>query len=350
VPSKPNLWGFKKLASKPWPVAGAAIASPQGAVTFDLKDYLQTETISRLLIRVTGTINVNAPGAGTNGNPTGRENPESLIVNVTARHNPALGVVSKNNLTPRGIIQQSIYDRGYSIHGTALTDPVAAGATQQAVEFSLPLNFKMPGAVHPVEWGLPLSLFQSYQLTINCGGREQLFSGGVNTNTYDPTGLVVEIWADFDAGVAGTFHLMEEFEQVIPVTQTSDLQVLLERGYIYTHLLFIGQTANAKDDLLIKGITVQSAGRNWTPQGDKNAPMIKRWNQETHVSNPAESLAGTYFIPALRDGMVSRGVEAQNDRVEIKLDVVLAAGPSNVLIRGRRVVPQALQVAGAKAA
>jgi len=343
------LWGFKKLASKPWPVAGAAISSPQGSVTFDLKDYLQTETISRLFVRVVGTLNVNAPGAATNGAATGRENPEALVLNITARHNPALGVVSKNNLSSRGIIQQSIFDRGYSIHGTALTDPTVAGATQQAVDFSLPLNFKMPGAVHPVEWGLPLALFTSYQLVINCGGREQVFSGG--TNTFDPTGLVVEIWADFDAGVAGTFHLVEEFEQVIPVTQTqADLQVLLERGYFYTHLLFVGQTANAKDDLLINGITVQSAGRNWTPQGDRNAKMLKRWNQETHVSNPAESLAGTYFVPALRDGMVSRGIEAQNDRVEIKLDVTLAGGPSNVLIRGRRVVPQALQVSAAQKA
>ena len=347
MPNKPNLWGFRKLASKPWPVAGAAISSPQGQVTFDLKDYLQTETISRLLVRVTGTINVNAPGAGTNGAATGRENPEGLVLNLTARHTPALGVVSKNNLSARGFIQMGIFDRGYSIHGTALTDPTVAGATQQTVDFSLPVNFKMPGSVHPVEWGLPLALFTSYQLAINCGGREQVFSGG--TNTYDPTGLVVELWADYDAGVAGTFHLVEEFEQVVPVLQTQpDLQILLERGFIYTHLLFIAQTANAKDNTIINGITVQSAGRSWTPQGDRNAKMIQRWNQETHVSNPAESLTGTYFVPALRDGLVSRGVEALNDRVEIKLDVTFGAGPSNVLIRGRRVIPQALNVGQAQ--
>jgi hypothetical protein len=305
VPNKPNLWGFRKLASKPWPVAGAAISSPVGRVIFDLKDYLQTETISRLLVRAKGNVNVVAPGNGTNGVATGRDNPEALLINLTARHTPALGVVSKNNLSPRGFLQMGIFDRGYSIHGTALTDPaVTQASTPQAVDFSLPVNFKMPGAQHPVEWGLPLSLFTSYQLSINCGGREQLFSGG--TNTYDPTGLVVELWADYDAGVAGFFHLVEECEQVVPVVQTQpDLQILLERGFIYTHLLFIAQTANAKDDTLINGITVQSAGRSWTPQGDKNAPIIHRWNQETHVSNPGESLAGTYFVPALRDGMVA---------------------------------------------
>ncbi len=344
--AKPSLWGLKKLQSKPWPSAGAAIASAQGQVSFDLKDFLQTETISRLFVRVKGTINVNAPGAATNGAATGRDNPESLILNVTARHTPALGVVSKNSLTPRGIIQQSIFDRGYSIHGTALTDPAVAGATQQAVDYWLPLNFKMPGAVNPVEWGLPLSLFTSYQLVVTTGGREQLFSGG--TNTYDPTGLVVELWADFDSGVAGSFHLVEEFEQVVPVVQTqADLQVILERGFTYTHLLFVGQTANAKDNTLINGITVQSAGRAWTPQGDKNAQMIQNWNRETHVNNAAESLAGTYFVPALRDGMVSRGIDASADRVEIKLDVTLAGGPSNVIIRGRRIMQSALQVKAA---
>jgi len=340
--ARPNLWGFKKLASKPYPIAGASSVAPAGQVTFDLKDYLQNETISRAFVRVRGSLIVAGAGAGV---ATGRDNPEGLVTGITARHNPALGVVSKNSLTVRGIIQQSIFDRGFSIHGTNIPD--AAGTVQ--VDYWLPLNFKMPGAVNPIEWGLPMALFTSYQLQVNCGGREQLFTTG--TNTWDPTGLVVEIWVDYDSGVAGAFHLVEEFEQTIPVTQTQqDLQLILERGFTYTHLLFIAQTANAKDNTLINGITVQSAGRVWTPQGDKNAQMIQNWNRETHVNNAAESLAGTYFVPALRDGMASRGIDASQDRVEIKLDVTLGGGPSNVLVRGRRIIPQALAVAPAKAA
>ena len=340
--AKPNLWGFKKLASKPYPIAGASSVAPAGQVTFDLKDYLQNETISRALVRVRGNLIVAGAGAGV---ATGRDNPEGLITGITARHNPALGVVSKNNLSVRGILQQSIFDRGFSIHGTAIPD--AAGTV--AVDYWLPLNFKMPGSVNPIEWGLPMALFTSYQLQVNCGGREQLFTTG--TNTWDPTGLVVEIWVDYDSGVAGAFHLVEEFEVTQPVLQTqADLQVILERGFQYTHLLFIAQTANAKDNTLINGITVQSAGRVWTPQGDKNAQMIQNWNRETHVNNAAENLAGTYFIPALRDGMATRGIDASADRVEIKLDVTFGAGPSNVLIRGRRIIPQGLSVAPAKAA
>ena len=339
--AQPSLWGFRKLVSKPYPVAGAAATHPQNQLVIDLKDYLQTATISRLLIRVRGTV---ATVFGTvTGAATGRDNPEALMVNVTARATPAVGAVSKNALTARGSLQQGIFDRGFSIHSTAIPDPTA-GSPVINVDFSIPLQFKMPGAINPIEWGLPLSLFTSYQLTMTFGGRDQLFSGGTGT-TWDPTGLNVEIWADYDDGVAGNFHLFEEFEQTVNITQTQpDLQVILEPGFYYTHLLFIAQTALAKDNTLINGITVQSAGRVWTPQGDKNAPIIQRWNQETHVNNAAESLTGTYFIPCLRDGMYTRSIDATASRLEIKLDVTFGAGPSFVIIRGRRIRAKALQV------
>jgi hypothetical protein len=337
--AKPNLFGFKKLTSKPWPIAGPQAASAPGQVTIDFKDFLQGETISRAFIRVRGNVIVAGAGPGV---ATGKDNPEGLVTGITARHSPALGVVSKNSLTVRGIIQQGIFDRGYSIHGTAIADAAAT----VPVDYYLPLTFKQPGSVNPIEWGLPLSLFTQYQLVVTVGGREQLFTGG--TNTWDATGLVVELWADYDDGVAGAFNLVEEFEITQPVVQTQpDLQMILPAGFAYTHLLFIAQTANAKDNTLINGITVQSAGRIWTPQGDKNAQMIQNWNRETHVNNAAESLAGTYFIPALRDGLVSRSIEAITDRVEIKLDVTFAAGPSNVILRGRRIIPGGLQVKAA---
>lgn len=340
--AQPNLWGFRKLVSRPYPVAGAATTHPQNQLVIDLKDFLQHETISRAFIRVQGNLIIAGAGAGV---ATGRDNPEALFVNVTARHTPALGVVSKNALTARGSIKQGVFDRGYSIRGSAITD--AAGTVP--VDFIIPLNFKMPGSVNPIEWGLPATLFSSYQLTMTFGGRDQLFTGG--TNTWDPTNLTVELWADYDDGVAGAFHLVEEFEQVVPVLATQpDLQVILERGFIYTHLLFIANTALAVDDTLINGITVQSAGRVWTPQGDKNAKVIRRWNQETHVNNAAESLTGLYFVPALRDGMVSRGIDAGANRVEVKFDVTLGGGPSNIIIRGRRVQAKALQVDPAKVA
>jgi len=341
----PSLFGFRKLASKPYPLQGASVGGAQQTLKFDLKDYLQTAVVSRLLLRVVGTIAQAGSGAGV---ATGRDNPESLITQITAHSTPAVGAISKNALTARGTLQMGIFDRGYAIHSTALADP-GAGNPTPAVDFSLPLIYKMPGSINPIEYGLPLALFTNYVLDIVCGGREQLFTGG--TTTWNLAALNVEIWADYDDGVAGNFHLMEEGEIVTPVTQTQpDLQLILEPGYFYTHLLFIGQTALAKDDTLINSINVQSAGRIWTPQGDKNAPIIHRWNQETHVNNAAESLTGTYFLPALRDGMFTRSIDCRASRLEIKFDVTLGGGPSSVLTRYRRIQAQALQVKPAQKA
>lgn len=338
--ANPELWGFKKIASFPWPVRGAQVANGTQTIRFDLKDYLQKELVAMLLFRVVGSIVVAGAGAGV---ATGNDNPESLIVDITARHSPTLGLVSKNALTPRGMIQQGIFDRGYSIHGTTIADAAAT----PAVDYQLPMLFKQPGSVNPVEWGLPMSLFTSYEFQVRCSGREQLFTGG--TNTWDPTNLALEVWADYDYGVAGTFNAVEEFERTIDILSTKpDLQDFLEKGFIYTHLLYIAERDNVKDDTLINNIVVQGGGRIWTPQGDKNAPLIQRWSRERYVNSAAEALTGTYFVAALRDGMYTRAIDALQDRLEQKFDVTLGAGTTRrIRIHGRRIVPKALQVRAA---
>src|SRR5207249_11577283 len=65
----------------------SAVTHPQNQLTVDLKDFLQHETLSRLLIRIVGNITGTAAGIGA---ATGRDNPEALFVNLTARHSPAL--------------------------------------------------------------------------------------------------------------------------------------------------------------------------------------------------------------------------------------------------------------------
>jgi hypothetical protein len=336
----PSLWGFKKLVTKPWPVTGAAAAASPGTINFDLKDFLQTEVVSRLFLRVVGSIIVAGAGPGA---ATGKDNPESLIQNINAQLAPSVGMISKNNLTPRGLLQLGIFDRGYSIHGTTIADAAAT----VPVDFTLPLNFKQPGSVNPIEWALPMKLFTSYPFAIQCGGREQLFSGG--TNTWDPTGLKLEVWAEFETGVAGAFHAIEQFEQVIPIVATqTDLTQQLDPGFMYTHLLFIAERDNVKDDTLVNNITVQGGGRIWTPAGDGNAPMIERMTRESHVYNAAESLTGTYFVAALRDGMYTRAIDALTDKVQVKFDVTLGAGTvRQIRIHGRRIKPLALKVASA---
>lgn len=329
------LFGLRKVDTRPWPDRQVAASSTPQTANIDLKDLLPSQFISLLLLRVTGSIIIAGAGGGV---ATGKENPEALVLSVTARHTPTFGAIGKNNLSAVGIINQGIFDRGYAIRETDVPDAAAT----VAVDFSLVLVQKMPGSVDPKEWILPMSAFDTYQLSLLCGGKEQLFTGGVNT--WDLTGLNIEVWADFDESVEGKFHIMEEFEQTIPVTQSqTDLKVTLDKGWLYTHLLFIAQRDNANVDDIINNITVQSGGRIWTPQGDRNAKLIHRFNRETHVNSAAESLTGVYFIAALRDGMITRAIDASDQKLEVLLDVTLGAGTTRqVILHGRRIIPVAL--------
>src|SRR5258708_12767144 len=143
-----------------------------------------------------------------------------------------------------------------------------------------------------------MSLFTSYEFQVRCTGREALLTGG--TNTWDPTTLALEVWADYDYGVAGTFNAVEEFERTIDILSTKpDLQDFLEKGFYYTHLCYIAERDSVKDDTLINSLTIQSAGRIWTPQGDKNYPLIQRSNRERFVTSAASYLSRTIFIPPL---------------------------------------------------
>lgn len=300
----PEQWIDKRLITRTYPVTGVAATHTPQTLRIDLKAAASKEVISNLFVRVRGNITIAGAGAGA---ATGRENPEALIRSITARSTPSLGIVTKNALTARGIVVQGIFDRGYAIRAADVAD--AAGVV--AVDFFLPLVFKMPGSANPIEWSLPMAAFSSFELAIDCGGRQELFTGGVNT--WDLTGLTVEIYADLDDNVRGeegqspAFHVFEEFETIVPVTITqTDLQYELQAGFFYTHLLLIAERDDVLVNDILNNVALESSGRSWLQPGDANALFIQRWNRETHVNNAAEVLTGLYFIPALRDGMFTR--------------------------------------------
>lgn len=339
----PELWGFRKITTRNYPVLGANASASTQQLNIDLKDFLQKEVVSRLLLRFSGNIVVAGAGAGV---ATGRDNPEQLITNVILKTSPSLGVISKNNIDPRRIIRMGLFDRGYSIKAATVPDAAAT----VAVDFTLPLTFKMPGSVNPVEWALPLSMFESAILQITCGTRDQLFTGG--TNTWDVSGVQVQVWADYDIGVAGQFHVLEEIQRqfIITANQTDFPLATLESGYIYTHFMVTTERDNVLVNDILNGFYIQSAGRIWTPQGDLNALEIQRWNKETHINNTAEPLVtGVYFIPALRDGMYKRAVDALDARLDVRADVTVGAGTTRVLtLLARRIIPLGLQAVGSQ--
>lgn len=329
----------KRLTSRQYPVVGVlSVHTPADAI-FNLKDFAPDSVISKLGVRVFGTLVKAGAGVGT---ATGRENPEAIVRTIRLQTTPDLKAVVKNALTARGIISQGIFDQGFAIRETDVTDAAAS----VAVDFTLPLLFKMPGSANPIEWALPMKRFSQAQLIVNCGGREQLFSGG--TNTWDLTGLSMEIQADLDEEVdpAQVYHLTEQFERVIPVTQTTrDLSIELDSGWLYTHLLFIAERDDVVDDTIINNIEIEGGGRQWLPPGEDNDAVIRRFNRAL-ITNPSEVLTGLYYVNALRDGMVSRAIDASDSKVVVRLDVTLGAGTTRrVTLHGRRIVPSALKVA-----
>ena len=335
--SRPDLWNFKKLLSKQYPVVGALVVHTPQTVIFDLKPVIKDALVSGLFVRVVGSIVKTVVGVGA---ATGKENPEALVRSIRARHTPDLGTIARDSLSARGIISQGVFDRGYSIRATDVDDAVAA----VAVDFIFPLVSKMPGSIQPVEWGFPMSLFDSYQLFVDCGGREQVFSGG--TAKWDLTGLQIEVWGDLDNGVAGAFHLVEEFERTVPILQTqSDKEVELEKGWLYTHLLLMAERDDVLVDDIVNGVHIASGGNVWTPKGELNRAIIQRWNRETHVNNTAEDLTGLLYVPMLRDGMYKRAVDGSDNRISVQLDVTVTSGVEQVKIKGRRIRPMALRVA-----
>lgn len=334
----PELWRMRKVTTKRYPVVGNLAVHAPANLSVDLKDYLQSELVSELWVRLFGSFTV--AGAVAPGTATGRENPEALLINAIARHTPSLSAINKENLSARGIVVMRGFDTGYIIRHADVADTNGA----KAIDVFFPLKYKQSGSVNPVEWSLPLGLFESYVLDLTFGGREQLFSGGT-PGTWDFSNLAVEIWANVDDGVAGQFHIVEEFEKTLPVNATQpDLEVIFASGRFYTHLLFMAERDNVPVNDVLRNIHIQSAGRIWTPQGDLNGPVIQRWNRDTHINSAAEDLTGLYFIPALRDGMYKRSIDAMSQRLEVKLDVVKTSGVEVVKVRGRRIIPLGLNV------
>jgi len=336
------LWSFRKLTSPNYPVIGPQSAASPVNLPIELKNFLQTETISRLLIRFVGNIVIAGAGPGV---ATGRDNPEAILVNTIFKGTPSLGVNFVNNVSERGLRNLTAFDRGYNIKATAVAD--AAGTTP--IDFTITLNFKMPGSVNPIEYALPSAVFSSLLLTLNLGGREQLFAGG--TNTWDLTSVQVQIFADLDNGVAGKFHVLELYERLFQVTgSSSDFPFLnLEPGYVYTHFLIRAEQNLNLVQTILNEVSIRSAGREWMPKGDNNALEIQRWNRETHLSDPNFVQTGLYFIPALRDGMYTRAIDCSDTRLDMRSNVSFTGGTDQdfVIVTGRRIVPLGIDASAA---
>jgi hypothetical protein len=336
-----ELWRYRKLTTKTYPIGGAAVAAGPTPVPIELTQYSQEDVFDRLLIEVSG--NVIVAGGGAAGVATGAPNPHGLLNKLQLQTQPQYnGIVPVNNLSARSLLNDAFLALGSDISLTELPIPDIAGT--YAVDFFIPLMFKRPGVRKGIEWAFFIQKYTSALLTLNFGGREQLFVGG--TNTWDLSALNIVIWADSDLAVqVPEIHGSEMFEQTYPINAAQhDFPIdTLPPGYIYTDIVLQTEVAGVLANTVLNNIDLEGGGRVWLPQGDNNAFLIQHMIGQARMNDsPTANLTGIYPIP-LRDGMYTRGIDALKAPVTLKLDVNAPGANRLVRLLCRRMIPGAVQ-------
>lgn len=335
-----ELWGDRKLTTRSYPIQGAAVSAGPTPVPIEITQYAQEDVFDRIIVRVQG--NVVVAGGGVAGTATGAPNPHGLLNKLTLQTQPQYrGVVPFNNVSARSLLTDAAFARGFFLNTTESPIPDIAGT--YAVDFYLELYFKRPKVRKGIQWALYLHKYTSALLTLNFGGREQLFTGG--TNTWDLSNLSIQIWADSDFAVQSTdIHASEVFEQtyVIPATQSDFPIDTLPPGYLYTDFYFQTEQDGVLVNTILNNIDIEGGGRVWLRQGDTNAKFVQSRLTQPELSDQTQPVTGLYVIP-LRDGMYTRAVDALTAPITIKLDVTHQGTVSLVRLCCRRMIPQGVQ-------
>lgn len=349
----PNLWRWSKFFSFNYPITNVASFHGQKPVNIDLKKYLNgdADTLSRVVVRIFG--NIVKAGAGP-GAASGADNPGGLFVSANLTTSPIYAnCLPVNSVSGRGLRVDGILNAG----GVGPDDPQAFGgstpitdaAATSAVDLYTEINFKRNASLvrQGVEYGLPLAKYNSAILQIVFGGRDTLITGG--TNTWDLSGLSVEVYADIDMGVQPKYiHAHEIFENNYPILATTgDFRIdNLPAGFVYTDLAWITEDGGVPVDGILNNVSLFSGSNVWLPKGEKNAQSLRygfterngRTLTQRATMNRAASIPGLFAIP-MRDRMFTRAFDARFTPLGMSLDVTTLSATSNIRLVGRRMLP-----------
>lgn len=340
------LWRDYLLTTKPYPIGGANVSSGPVPIPLEVTQYAQTDVFDRIIVEVKGNVIVVGASPGT---ATGAPNPHGLMNRANLQTQPQYkSVVPFNNVSARSLLTDAAFAKGY--FENTLESPIPDVAGTYAVDFFLEFYFKRPRVYKGIQYALFLQKYTSALLTLNFGGREQLFTGG--TNTWDLSGLQIKVWADSDFSVSSNaIHASEVFEQtyVINASQSDYPIDTLPPGFLYTDMCFQSEVGGALANGVINNIDIEGGGRVWVRQGDSNAGFLKHIVSREYMNDSSQDLTGIYCLP-LRDGMFTRGIDALTAPITIKLDVTYVAPGTVIRLLGRRMVPGGVLSAPAKAA
>jgi len=265
------------------------------------------------------------------------------------------GITPVNRLSGRGLLYENMYERGYLIKATAVPD--TAGTV--TIDYHYIINFKR-AARKGIEYDFAIEKYTSALLSMVLGGRGQLFSGG--SNTWDMTGVQVEIYADSNFGLDPTkinLHAHELFENTYPITATqTDFPIdTLPSGYLYTDMIFLTEQNNVLTNFdatvttarLVSNFDIEGGGRVWLSSGDNNADILQQdWTQE--LLQTGQTTTGQYVPASLRrEKMYSRTIDALLAPITLKLTVQGPGSGNTTTVRlvGRRMIPDAVHAKSA---
>lgn len=331
----PALWATKKYYSTNFQLNGTTI--------IDLKKAGMTnEYVSRLMVRVFGTLATFTGATGAAGVASGLDNPEGFLTNSLLTTSPtqgASGLIAFNNVSARGL--RTVKAINKEKYGPAYTAIVDAQAGNQNLFWEYEFTFKRNHVRKNVEYGLDMSRFTSVILNLTFGSQTTLFTGSTTTWTNN---LTLELWADVGYSVdPDGLHAIECFEQTFPVVANGDLLInQLPTGVIYSDLYLIAEQNNVPFDGLVNNIDIEGGGRNWTYAGDNNANLIR--DVETldcfDGSVSYANVAGQYFF-RMRDGSFLRGIDATSSQIVLKVNITGWEGTHTYQLRliGKKMVP-----------
>jgi hypothetical protein len=338
----PPQFRYKRLYSFPYPISTDSTVPV--ATPIELTKYSQTDYFSRLLVIVSGTVTMTGT-TGDAGTATGFENPEALLVSALLQTTPQLnGVTPVNQVSARGLIYDSMFQRGYILRSsTPIVNTTAESGVAQSVYIVYEIYFKRKFFRKGAEYDHAIAKYSSDLLTLQFGGSNTLFAG--NTNTFVFGGLTVSIFADSDLNCnVNRVHNTEFGERTYPITSSqTDFPIdTLPQGYLYTDMVFLTEINNVLSNAIISNIDIEGGGRVWLPQGDQNAAVLQYIVQNrSEITSPSYASTGIYPV-LLRDGMFTKAMDSLSSPLSLKLDVTYTGGSTNLIrLLYRRMVPGA---------
>jgi hypothetical protein len=263
-----------------------------------LLDVLRGGFIQYIINRLRGNLVVSV---GTASGTSLGQNPGNLLVRAFLDSAP---VGNLKSLSPRSLIQQTVFDYGRAIGaGTALTG--AAGTF--ALDLNLIMNFSLDRSPRPIDTALESDAFTSLQIRMQNGGRDTQFTG--NDRTFDFSAVTWDI-VDQREIMAGHTAVLFEYDiikQIAAANNNFNITDFAVGRRLLSHLYMTESTNQALVDTILNRLRVQSGSTVFADAFN----LDYRANQDYWVTDTAQVQTGLFWLPLSPDMTLGGAIDAR---------------------------------------